>query len=224
MLVKGNPMKAFALARWIGALLMLCAVGLVSLLPSEAQMGPLPAGFHSPIVAFELAANQDEVETMFKQEGSAEREALRNAMDRGNQADFIFLILYAGLLATVALGLGQRTVAFGLAPLAAAADVVENLQLLAITRALGADYAAPLAQLQIWTRIKWGAIALALAWLTPALLRRSRYDRAVGMWCALTALLAVAAAFERTDFMEPFSLCTTIAFIALWVVALRARS
>lgn len=214
--------RAFQLARWLGIAVVVCAAAMVPTFPTEKEMGPLSPGFHSPIIAFELAANRAEVETMFKQPGSPQREALRLAMDRGNQLDFVFLVLYAGLLGTVALGLARRAAAW-LAPLAAAADVLENLQLSAITRALGSDYEAALAQLQVWTRIKWGALALALAWLAPALIRRSRFERAVAIWCGLTGLLAVAAALDRTRFMELFSLCVSIAFIALWVVSLRAR-
>ncbi|HET8937923.1 MAG TPA: hypothetical protein VFN67_30980 [Polyangiales bacterium] len=214
--------RAFQLARWLGLSVMLCAAAMIPMFPTEKQTGPLAPGFHSPIIAFELAASRDEVETMFKQAGSPEREELRQAMDRGNQVDFVFLVLYAGLLGTVALGLARRA-ALWLAPLAAAADVLENLQLFAITRALGADYTAALAQLQIWTRIKWGALALALIFIAPALLRRGRFERAAAMWCGLTGLLGLAAAFDRTRFMELFSLCVSIAFIALWVVSLRAR-
>lgn len=203
---------------------MLCSVAIIAVFPVEA--GPLPRGFGSPILAFELAATRAEVETMFGAPGSSQRSDLIRAMDRGNQLDYLFLVLYGSLLCAVALGLaptGSRSlfVTAALAPLSAAADAVENLQLFAITRSLGGDYAIALERLNVWTRIKWGCLALALAWLAPTLFRGDRFERVVAVVCALTGLSALAAAYQRAYFMELFALCVMLAFLGLVMVAWR---
>lgn len=216
--------RAFRGARIIGALLLLCAIAMMAMFPAEA--GPLPRGFGSPVLAFELAASREEVEALFAQAGSHEREQLRRAMDRGNQLDFAFMVLYSALLAAVALGLARAgsprlRMSALLAPLATAADALENVQLLAITRALGADYSEALSRLQVWTRVKWGCLALALVWLVPALYRGDRFDRGTAIVCALTGVAASAAAYQRAYFMELFALGVMLSFVGLWVVACR---
>lgn len=195
----------------------------------STKAGPLPRGFSSPILAFELAATRDEVETMFAADGSDEREALRQAMDRGNQIDYLFMLLYGAFLATVSLGFARTHTTkllpvVALAPLAAAADAVENIQLLTITRALGGDYTTALDRLQVWTRVKWGALALALVCLAPALFRGNLLERMVGTLCALTGLTALAAIYQRAYCMEVFALCVMLSFIGLLPVAWRRAS
>jgi hypothetical protein len=220
-----GALRAFRSARVIGALLMLCAIAIVAVFPVAA--GPLPRGFGSPILAFELAATSAEVETMFGEPGSAQRAELMRAMDRGNQLDYLFLLLYASLLCAVALGFARHTgsrsllVSVVLAPLSAAADAVENLQLLAITRSLGGDYSTAIERLNVWTRIKWGCLAWALAWLAPTLFRGDRVERVVAVVCALTGLSALGAAYQRAYFMELFALCVMLAFLGLVIVAWR---
>lgn len=214
----------FRAARWIGVLLLAMTTILLNVFPHSAVS--LPRGFRTPILAFELAANRAEVEALFGEPGTAQRAELVARMDRGNLLDYVFMLLYASLLATAAAAYArlrgpQFWVAAVLAPLAAAADALENVQLFAITRSLGGDYDASLSGLALWTRLKWGALAFALAWLAPALLRGSRTERVVAALCVATGVLAVATAIDRDGFAESFSFCLSLGFVGLWIACLQ---
>jgi hypothetical protein len=100
-----------------------------------------------------------------------------------------------------------------------------NVQLFTITRALGGDYDDALARLSVFTWLKWGALALALAWLAHALRGNSRTERVVAGISMLAAALAVGAFFDRAHFAELFALAVTGAFLGLFVVSIqRARA
>src|SRR5690242_1042675 len=87
-------------------LLVLSAIAALSF---PQSVGPLPKGFSTPILAFELARTRAEVETMFGPEGSSERIRYKRALDRGNAVDFALLLAYGSLLSLFARALGQRS-------------------------------------------------------------------------------------------------------------------
>jgi hypothetical protein len=224
----GDEARAlFRKARWAGAVLLVITALLVAVLPSEA--GHLAPGLRSPILAFELAKSHAEIEALFGDAGSPDRARFVGQMDLGNQIDFAFMVAYASLLSLVAAGIalvaGRRYfLAAVLAPLAALADVLENLQLFTITASLGGNYDEALARLAVFTWLKWGGLAFALAWLSPALLRGRLVERVVGVVALVTGLLAIGATIDRTHFAQVFAGSIQLAFVGIWIVAFRNSS
>jgi hypothetical protein len=200
----------------LGALAMTLILGLIG--PRET--GPLPAGFITPVMAFEFAGSADEVGKLFDPDGSAA------AMDRVNRWDFLYMTLYNAFLGAFALVAARQTgnrrfcVAAALAPLILAADALENVQLLALTGMLdGGDMSAPLARLRLFTWLKWGGLALYFLLLMPhfrGLPGRWRWVAAAG---ATPALLAVVAVFVRGLPHELMALSIGLLFLLLTIYA-----
>jgi hypothetical protein len=218
--------RLFRLARTLGAVLLVVTVALLVVLPGPGHAGATPPGMRTPILVFELARTRAEVEALFGPPGSLFRAELVRRMDLGNAIDFLFMPLYGGLLAVVALALGalhgrRYRLAAALSVFAVTCDALENAQLFAITRALGGDYDAALARLRVFTWLKWGTLAFCMAWLGPALLRGTRLERVVGALGILVGTLAIGAYLDRALFAEAFALSVSLAFLGLWIVALR---
>ncbi len=200
------------------------SAALLFVLPRQAPV--LPPGFRTPILAFEFARTHGEIEALFGAPGSEVRARLVRAMDLGNRIDFAFMVAYGAFLTcfgvAVARVAGRR---YGLvailAAIAAAADAAENRQLFAITRALGGEYDDALARLSVFTWVKWGALAIALAWLSPWLLGGKAPERVTGGLAVITAVLALCAFAWRGASSEAFSFALSLTFVGLFVVAVR---
>lgn len=215
----------FRKAAWAG--LSTAALGVALTLIFPAHMGPLPTGMRTPILAFELARTTAEVETMFGSPGGAGRAAWRQAMDRGNYADFAFMLAYGlffVLLSHAFAQAGSRisSLSWRVAALPALADVLENLQLLAITGALGGDYAAPLAWLPVFTWLKWLGVAAVYASWIPGMTRRGALGKIGALLATLNALATLAALVTRGVAAELMGLFGALTAIAAVTLAFRA--
>lgn len=214
----------FRIAARIGVGLLTVTVVLLAVLPKHAA--ELPVGFRTPILAFEFARTRGEIEALFGAQGSAGRATLVHAMDLGNTIDFVFMLFYSAFLGCFALGvagLAGRSYALVaiLAPIAAIADFCENLQLFAITRALGGTYDDALSRLLVCTWVKWGGLALCLVWLSPWLLREGGLERVTGVLAVSTGVLAITAALSRGLATEAFSATLSVTFLGIFIVAVR---
>jgi hypothetical protein len=164
---------------------------------------------------------------LFASPASVERAGLARAMDLGNEIDFAFMGAYGGFLALFGLAVardrGARLhVVTLLGPLGALFDVCENVQLLAITKALGGDYSGALSRLMVFTWLKWETLAVAMLLLAPWLIRRDLVCRVVAALCLLSSVAGLAAFFARGAIAEAFSALLSLAFVGLMVVAFRA--
>lgn len=203
--------------------LLLSAVG-----PRPAA--PLPAGFITPVLAFEFATTEDEVAALFAPVGQPAGDVVRATMDRVNRLDFLYIALYGGCLLAFSLVCyrltGQRVylLAAGLAVGIMAADVLENVQLLAITRELGArPIDDRLARLRLFTWLKWGGLALWFSIMRFYFLRTGRFGRFVG-WVSVFPLLLGIASFTLPGLMsELFALSIGLLFLLLTLYAWRFR-
>lgn len=207
----------------LGALLMTAILWLIG----PRQVGPLPPGFVTPIMAFEFAADPAEVGHLFSVDGAAA------AMDRVNRWDFLYMALYNGFLIAFALACARRTgnryyYAVAALPLLIwVADALENVQLLSITRLLAADTVEPvlgqlrplLDRLRLFTWLKWGGLALYFVLLWPYFRGLSGWARWIGVVGLLPALLAVAALFSRGLPNEMMALAIGVMFLLLTVYA-----
>jgi hypothetical protein len=213
--------RLFRIAGFAGLFTMVVAGALLAVLPRHAAA--LPRGFEQPILAFEFARSAAEVEALFGPAGSPERAELVRAMDSGNRLDFLFMVAYGGYLGLIGLAVAKVAgrgylVVTALAVLGVLLDVAENLQLLEITSRLGGDYSVALGRLQVFTWLKWGALALGVAWLSPWALAGTWASRVAGALSSAAGVLAVAAYFFRDTFAEVFANMLTFSFLALDVV------
>lgn len=156
---------------------------LLSVVLMRTQSGPElppymrtnPEGFKSAMLWFELAGSREEVFQVLGPVNSPEGSALRRQLDTANYYDFAFMTCYSLYNAALIFFvthlnvyrlryLLQLKVFFILGLILSAAmligDIIENLQLLDMTKATVPDAISlsTLTTLQYWTRIKWGAI------------------------------------------------------------------
>jgi hypothetical protein len=201
----------------IGALAMTLILSLIG-----PQRGPLPAGFITPIMAFEFAESETEVRQIFALPGSAA------AMDRVNRWDFLYMALYGSFLCAFALACARQTgrryyyVAAMLALLTVAADALENVQLLGITGRLnGDDVDGLLTRLHLFTWLKWGGLAVYFLLLWPYFRGQTGLGKIIGPAGQLAASLAVLAYFNRGLLSELFALSVGLMFLLMTVYAWR---
>lgn len=157
--------------RWALVLsLVLAAASIVFIIlfgsPPDLGSAPMRAGFHSPIMALELAKSVDDLAFL---QGDAAAD-LRAYMVRVQQLDWGFPLAYAGMAAAFFAGLGLRGgklnwlawVALAVAIVAIPADYMENrvINRVLADLAVGADPTERLDALQAHTWMKWGAIGL----------------------------------------------------------------
>lgn len=104
-------------------------------------------------------------------------------------------------------------------------DALENLQLLSITNALGADYAEALARLQIFTWLKWFGVAAVYASRIPGMRSRGAAGRIGALFAALTVFATIGAFVLRGVAAELMSLFgdATVAAVTLAFRADRAK-
>jgi hypothetical protein len=208
----------------IGVLAILLAIALQALFPRA--MGPLPPGLYTPVLALEIARSPAEIETMFGHAGSDQRAQWVGEVDRGNQVDFAFIVVYVAFLIACARAFerareSRMRLAIGLALLAGCADAAENVCLLSITSRLGSDYSEPLSALIVATWVKWLALAACLALFSPAPLARADWPAKVSGAVRAAALpIAIAAAVLRGTFAEAMLGVITLAIVTLWYEAL----
>lgn len=216
--------RLFRACARVSLVLVIASLGLLPVFPAE--MGALPEGFQTPIIAFELARSPAEIEAMFGPPESAERAAWAEAMELGNVLDFGYLVLYGAVLTLAGrafrrAGARWAVIAEVGGPVAALADIVENVHLLRLTSALGHVDAATVSGLVVFTWLKWGAIAASFAALASACLRGSSLERAAGGLFALTALATAAAAVVRGAAAELMALGVVLSFVCLALVVVR---
>jgi hypothetical protein len=186
------------------------------------EVGALPPGFITPVMAFEFAGSADEVTGMFAPDGSAA------AMDRVNRWDFLYMALYGLFLCAFALACAWQTgrlffaIPAALALLIPFADALENVQLLRLTyqtTAGGGEMAGLLARLRWFTWLKWGGLAVYFLLLWPYFRGLADRWRWIGIIGILPALLAIIAVFNRGLPNELMALAIGLMFFLLTVYA-----
>lgn len=204
----------------IGALAMTLILSFVG----PRVTGPLPAGFLTPVMAFEFAESEAEVYRLFEPPGSAD------GMDRLNRWDFLYMALYSSFLGIFALAAARRTdrtlfyIAAALALVILYADAMENAQLLGLTSRLqldGGSLAATLDRLYLYTWLKWGGLAVYFLLISTYFSRLSGWWRWVWLVTLLPAILATAAFLERGLANELMALSIGVMFLLLTVYALK---
>jgi hypothetical protein len=218
--------RALRAIAWLGAILLVLSGVLNAVFPRS--MGPMPAGMRTPVLALELARSAHELETMFGPAASPERARWVAEVDRGNALNFAFIGVYCAFLiaamrAFAGANPARARAGIALALLAGAADAVENACLFSITGRLGGVYSGALSALMLATWVKWLSIPVCLLILWPGLRSRGRFGAVAG-WISGAALpVAIGAAVRRGPTAEVMLLVNALAFVAIWIEALRSR-
>lgn len=162
-------------------LAMIVLTGLMmNAFPHKAE---LPAGFQSPIIAFEFARSEADIGYLVGNSTSSVQN--REGMRAGHRWDMGFPFAYAGLLFALTLLYSpksrRRTIALLSCVLIVPFDINENLVLLGIVDAAqwGGLTQALFDNLYVATWLKWGAIAVAVAFLAAAYARQSKWLRCI---------------------------------------------
>jgi len=207
----------------LGAIAMTLIFSLIGPQPAA----PLPNGFITPVLAFEFARTSEDVQAIFAH-GSQPGTVVRAAMDRVNRLDFLYIALYGGCLLTFALTCRRRTgqrvylLPAIMAIAIMAADVMENLQLLAITRQMGlVNIVDNLAALRVFTWLKWGGLAIWFLLLRPWFQNQSGLAGFIGLAGLLPLLLGVVAFVRPGLPSELFALSVGLMFLLLTLYAWR---
>jgi hypothetical protein len=180
---------------WLATLLfgvaVLVAGSTLGFPPTSHSADP---GYGAPVLAFEFARGQDDLVSVFGPDSDPMQVARLAAMRTGNERDYLYMLFYAGFVASglvaFARELGSRPLlaAAGLPVLAALADAWENWLLFDIQTAFTAgDYSPAMASLPWPVAAKFLFLALANVAIGLALAQ-------IGRWGLLFGSLVIAAA------------------------------
>ncbi len=208
----------------LGIGIIILNFALVATFPAEAAW--MPDGFTVPILAYEFLQTSEEVQRFFGEPGP-EQDQWIAGMRLGHQLDYIYLLFYASFLAAWGWYCGQFAtkkiayVVITLAVIAAAADVLENIQLVEITYKLAGQNMDPeLRLLFLFTWLKWGSLALALAALSPYFLERSWLGKTLVGISFITLILGSIAFFDRSVVTSYFTTGIALQFLLLFIFAI----
>lgn len=199
----------------------------------SAAFRPTPCGGLSPryppIIAFELARSQADLDALFGAGASVCRDTLVRAMDVVGWLDLaVFMPAYGAFLATWFLS--RRSVAKGLATAgvalsvgAVACDVAENVCLFGLTPDLDAS-SRWLSALPWATGAKWGALALAAVVEAALLVRGGALAKVGAALCLVAPAGTLAALADPPRFGPTLAGSIGVAWVVCIVSAIgRAR-
>lgn len=221
-----NP---FRYAAYAGLVMMIFASIIMVISPPPST----EAGAHSSqIVAFEFVDNKMELDAFFTQlcEGETESmtpeehcESRKKSIDLVNYLDFgmmifygLFLFLFTGTLGQIN-GLDFLGRAKYLAPLAVIFDVLENTQMLIMTRSTF-DFAEHIFMcLSLFARIKWGLLAALIA-----IIGYGMKDMPKSKWLGYALMIPIIAYLYAiiTDSYAPIEIMTGSILISFFLILL----
>ncbi|HMU82078.1 MAG TPA: hypothetical protein PKE49_15140 [Leptospiraceae bacterium] len=170
-----KEIRATGLLVVFAALCTALSAGIITAVAGSPKPNPGSA-FQNAIVEFELAVNSREVQAVLSQPTEELARARRTQFNYLNYADYLFMVCYSALNATIFLYVaalnrsrfrerfvGNAFIRFGLllSFLMLAGDALENVQLLRLTSMPEPEMSSTIKALIIFTRIKWGALFTA---------------------------------------------------------------
>jgi hypothetical protein len=206
----------------------------------------MPAGISSPILALEFASSLTEVRTLF----GGDSELIRR-VHIGHYLDMAFLCAYGAFLSLANIGAWQQRGRFIniigaiAAVIASLADFAENILLMQLTGALLSVAVAPnFILLQFFVTFKFLAIAFSMACLVPALWQQAIVEKKVekkvekrggekvgkiagkvfGVATVLAFITTLLTVIGYHGASTTMMMATVVAWLALWIYLLQARS
>lgn len=214
--------RPFIKCGFVGLAVIAMSIALLFVFPSKSNIVSMPEGFINPIVAFEFAETQADIELLFGDSDFLDRSKIIKAMDMGNKLDYIYMLLYSLFLGLFSLTCAKITkqkkfyAPAGLSVVVLVADATENFYLLKITSKLGtADIAGELYALHYMTWIKWGGLALIFMLLAPYFIKNGRYGIIIAATGIISFVLAVLSFFHRSAINEIFASFVAVMFILM---------
>jgi hypothetical protein len=211
--------SSFKTARIFGVLLLIVAV--ILLFVNTKPENNLPQGFHTPIIALEFIQSPEEVSHFFEVKDVPKYE---QDLLLGNQIDYLFMLLYSGLLFCIAVGIRKITHAgtMYLAMLFCVSmlvfDGLENVQLYSIIKNYkAADITQNLELLNIFTWLKWSSIASTFLLISPFFFKGKIVHQIIGVLCIVCFGLCIAAFLHHGILNEIFASSVVIVFLLLVV-------
>ena len=186
------PTRAWFWTLAFGLATLIFGLHLTQVFPQTGH--DIAPGYGAPVLAFEFAGGQADLEAIFGFYTDPEQVARLAAMRTGNERDYLYMLLYAGFLAGGCIALWRELrlralLAATFLPVAAALyDVWENWLLFDIQAAftLG-DYSPAMADLPYPVAAKFLLLAATNVMIGAAATR-------LGRWWALFGTLAILAA------------------------------
>lgn len=230
-------MTAFKIARFIGIALLACAVVLLVVNPQPENN--LPAGFYTPIIAFEFIQTKQEILNFFKVQNP---DAYEQKMLLGNYIDYLFMFLYSGLLFCIALGIKKITnaktmyIAMFFCVLMLVCDALENYQIyqLVVMRNINFDQINPITSfdlyeihltlLNFFTWLKWSSIASTFLLFSPFFFTGKTFHKIIGTFCVVCFGLCIAAFLQHGILNEIFSTSVVVVFLLLVIFVFTFKS
>ncbi|WP_188238226.1 hypothetical protein [Sphingopyxis sp. LK2115] len=186
------PTRAWHWTLGFGLAVLAFGAWLTQIFPQTGH--DIAPGYGAPVLAFEFAAGQADLEAIFGTETDPQQVARLAAMRTGNERDYLYMLLYAAFLGSGCFALWRELrlralLAATLLPLAAAlCDAYENWLLFDIQAAFTAgDYSPAMATLPYPVAAKFGLLALTNVVIGVAATQ-------FGRWWALFGTLAILAA------------------------------
>lgn len=186
------PTRWWYAALAFGIAVLLFGLHLGQVFPQSGH--DIAPGYGAPVLAFEFAGGQADLEAIFGVENDPQQVARLAAMRAGNEQDYLYMLLYAGFLASGCLALWRE---LRLRPLLAAAalpvtaalcDAYENWLLFDIQAAFTAgDYSPAMASLPTPVAAKFLLLAATNVVIGGAATQ-------MGRWWALFGTVAILAA------------------------------
>lgn len=222
-------LPAFKTARFFGVALFACAIVLLFINPKPENN--LPAGFFTPIIAFEFIQTRQEVIHFFNVPDAATYES---NMLLGNCIDYLFMVLYSCLLLYIAVGIKKITnsktmyLAMFFCMLMLISDAVENYFIYKLVITRNADlsridgvltsfpyYQFYLQMLNIFTWLKWCSIASAFLLFSPFFFKGKVFHKIIGIFCVSCFGLCIAAFLQHGVLNEIFASSVVLVFLLL---------
>jgi len=217
--------RPFLKAGYIGLLVIVMSMILVTIFPSKASK--MPQGFFTPIIAFEFIETKAEVFQLFASTDGTIRQTMVDAMDLGNQLDFIYMFLYSLFLLMFCLKCAEISskkyyyIGAVIAVAVLSADALENIQLLGITANLETgNFKQYLAWLHLFTWMKWGGIAVIFLVLFFWFIKGGIFSKIIGITGAWSFASGLLAFLSRSVLNELFGLTVALMFIMMIIYCL----
>ena len=221
-------LSAFKTARILGIALLVCAVSLLIINPKAENN--LPAGFYTPIIAFEFIQTKQEIMNFFK---VADVASYESNMLLGNYIDYIFMVLYSCLLLYIAVGIKKITqtkamyFAMFFCMIMLIADAMENYQIyhLVVKRNIDFNqinpissfnlYEVHLSLLSLCTWLKWSSIASTFLLFSTFFFSGKTFHKIIGFFCVVCFGLCIAAFMQHGILNEIFATSVVVVFLLL---------
>lgn len=221
--------RPFLLSGFIG--IFLVAIGLLVNLSGPNPSSELPRGFFSPVIAFEFATENEDINQIFGTMESLDRTELLRTMTNSTRLDFLFLLLYGAFLLSFSIisashtGARRYYLAALLAIVAPLFDILENLQLLAIMDQIQIGKTHhELELLRLFTWVKWGALAIAFLVFIPIFRSAGTFGRTLSYFAAVPCALGAIAFIKPGLLNELFALSTVLMFICMIIFSFTYRT